>query len=41
MGEIVVDAFAFEFMGMVMIALYLVVIALPSRRRPSKNIRYE
>jgi hypothetical protein len=40
-GEIAVDAFAFEFMGMVMIALCLVVLALPSGRRPPKNARYE
>jgi hypothetical protein len=36
-----VDAFAFEFLGMVMIALCLVVLALPSGRRPSKHVRYE
>jgi hypothetical protein len=36
-----VDAFAFEFMGMVMIALCLVVLALPAGRRPSRNVRYE
>jgi hypothetical protein len=36
-----VDAFAFEFMGMVMIGLCLVVLAMPSGRRPSRNVRYE
>jgi hypothetical protein len=36
-----VDAFAFEFMGMVMIALCLVVLALPAARRPSSKVRYE
>jgi hypothetical protein len=36
-----VDAFAFEFMGMVMIALCLVVLALPCGRRRPKNIHYE
>jgi hypothetical protein len=35
------DAFAFEFMGLAIIALCLVVLALPSGRRPSRNIRYE
>ena len=35
------DAFAFEFMGLVMVALCLVVLALPSGRRPSKHVRYE
>jgi hypothetical protein len=41
LGEIAVDAFAFEFLGMVMIALCLVVLAIPAGRRPSKHIRYE
>jgi len=36
-----VDAFAFEFLGLAMIALFLVVLALPAGRRPSRNIRYE
>jgi hypothetical protein len=36
-----VDAFAFEFMGLAMIGLCLIVLALPSGRRPSRNIRYE
>ena len=40
-GRIAVDAFAFEFMGLAMIALCLVVLALPSGRRPSRKIRYE
>jgi hypothetical protein len=35
------DAFAFEFMGLAIIALCLVVLALHSGRRPSRNIRYE
>ena len=41
LGEIAVDAFAFEFVGMVMIALCLVVLAIPSGRRPAKHVRYE
>jgi hypothetical protein len=36
-----VDAFAFEFVGMVMVALCLAVLALPSSRRPSRNFRCE
>jgi hypothetical protein len=36
-----VDAFAFEFMGLAMIALCLIVLALPSGRRRSRKIRYE
>jgi len=34
------DAFAFEFMGLVMIALCLAVLAVPSGRRPSRRVRY-
>ena len=34
------DAFAFEFMGLMMIALCLAVLALPSGRRPSKHERH-
>jgi hypothetical protein len=46
LGEIVVDAFtldafAFEFMGLVIVALCLVVLAIPPGRRPSKHVRYE
>jgi hypothetical protein len=41
LGRIAVDAFAFEFMGMVMIGLCLIVLAIPSGRRRSRNIRYE
>jgi hypothetical protein len=34
------DAFAFEFMGLVMVALCLAVLAVPSRRRPSRRVRH-
>jgi hypothetical protein len=34
------DAFAFEFMGLVMVALCLAVLAVPSGRRPSRRIRH-
>jgi len=34
------DAFAFEFMGLVMVALCLAVLAVPSGRRPSRGPRY-
>jgi hypothetical protein len=34
------DAFAFGFVGLVMIALCLAVLAVPSRRRPSRHVRY-
>ena len=35
------NAFAIEFIGLAMVALCLVVLALPSGRRPSKHVRYE
>jgi len=35
------DAFAFEFIGLAMVALCLIVLALPAGRRPSRNVRYE
>jgi hypothetical protein len=34
------DAFAFEFMGLVMVALCLAVLAVPPGRRPSRRIRH-
>jgi hypothetical protein len=34
------DAFAFEFMGLVMVALCLAVLAVPSGRRPSRRVRH-
>ena len=41
MDAFTVDAFAFEFIGLVMVALCLVVLAVPSGRRPSKHVRNE
>ena len=35
------DAFAFEFIGMVMIGLCLMVLAIPSGRRRSRRVHYE
>jgi hypothetical protein len=35
------DAFTFEFIGLVLVALCLVVLAIPSGRRPSKHVGYE
>jgi len=34
------DALAFEFIGLMMIALCLAVLAVPSGRRPSKHVRH-
>ena len=39
--DFTLDAFAFEFIGLAMVALCLIVLALPSGRRPSRKIRYE
>ena len=33
------DALVFEFMGLAMLALCVVVIAVPSARRPSERVR--
>jgi len=35
----VVDALVFEFMGLAMIALCVIVVAVPARRRPSRQFR--
>lgn len=34
------DAFAFEFVGLMMIALCLAVLAVPSGRRASRHVRH-
>jgi hypothetical protein len=39
LGGIAVDALVFEFMGLAMLALCVVVLALPSGRRPARPIR--
>lgn len=41
MDTFTLDAFAIEFIGLMMVALCLVVLAVPSGRRPPKHIRYE
>jgi hypothetical protein len=38
-GKFSMDAFAFEFMGLMIIALCLAVLAIPSGRRPSRRVR--
>jgi hypothetical protein len=35
------DAFTFEFIGLMLVALCLAVLAMPPGRRPSKHIGYE
>jgi hypothetical protein len=34
------NAFAFEFIGLAMVALCLIVLAIPSGRRPSGRVRH-
>jgi hypothetical protein len=36
-GEITVDALVFEFMGLAMLALCVIVLAVPTSRRPSSR----
>jgi hypothetical protein len=38
LGGIVVNALVFEFMGLAMLALCVVVLAVPSGRRPARHI---
>jgi hypothetical protein len=38
-GDFAVDALVFEFMGLAMLALCVVVLAVPSGRRPARQIR--
>jgi len=38
-GGIAVDALVFEFVGFAMLALCVVVLAVPSRRPPARHIR--
>jgi hypothetical protein len=39
LGDIAVDALVFEFMGLVMLALCVVVLAVPSGTRPTRRVR--
>jgi hypothetical protein len=38
-GGIAVDTLVFEFMGLAMVGLCVVVLAVPSRRPPARRIR--
>jgi hypothetical protein len=38
LGGIAVDALVFEFMGLAMLAMCVVVLAVPSRRPPARHI---
>jgi len=39
-GNIAVDALVFEFMGLMMLALCVIVVATPARGRPSERARH-
>jgi len=41
LGDIVVDALVFEFMGLAMLGLCVIVLAVPSPRQPSRRIRQQ
>ncbi len=41
LGVIAVDVLVFEFLGLAMLAMCVIVVALPRSRRPSQRIRYE
>ena len=38
-GIVVIDALVFEFMGLAILALCVVVLAIPSQRRPGRHAR--
>ena len=35
------DVLVFEFLGLAMLAMYVIAVALPCGRKPSQRIRYE
>jgi hypothetical protein len=39
LGDIVVDALVFEFMGLAMLGLCVIVLAVPSGRQSSSRVR--
>jgi hypothetical protein len=40
LGDIVVDALVFEFMGLAVLGLCVIVVAVPSGRDPSRRARH-
>jgi hypothetical protein len=38
LGDIAVDALVFEFIGLAMVGLCIIVLAVPAERRPSRRI---
>lgn len=41
LGDLAVDILVFEFLGLAMLAMCVVVVAMPCGRKPSRRIRYE
>jgi hypothetical protein len=39
LGDFVVDALVFEFMGLAMLGLCVIVLAVPSGRQPARRVR--
>jgi hypothetical protein len=39
LGDFVVDALVFEFMGLAMLGLCVIVLAVPSARQPARRVR--
>lgn len=40
-GDFAVDLLVFEFLGLALVAMCVVVVALPCARKPSQRVRYE
>jgi hypothetical protein len=40
LGDFAVDALVFEYMGLAVLALCVIVLAMPSGRRSSRRVRY-
>ena len=40
-GDFAVDLLVFEFLGLALLAMCVVVLAMPCARKPSRRIRYE
>ena len=41
LGGFAVDVLVFEFLGLALVAMCVIVVALPCARKPSQRIRYE
>jgi hypothetical protein len=41
LGDFAVDVLVIEFLGLAMLAMCVIVVALPCGRKPSQRIRYE